>query len=384
VPIHFGERLTGKVGPFSVGAMNLQTGEDTTPGFAASPSTNFTVVRLKRDILGRSSIGAMLTNRSESALVPGSSNQAYGADGLFSFGDLNFGGYWSQSLTEGRHDDNQSYQAKVDYAADRYGAKLDFLEVGDNFTPEVGFVRRDDFKRTFGSLRFSPRPKGRQRVRKYTMEGTFEYLLNGAGALESRQQGGRLGVEFQNSDVFTVESARNYELLVRPFTVSPVAGSRAAVVIPTGGYNFSDVTTSYQFGQQRRVSGTLSLQTGHFYDGDINAITFSSARVAVLKQWSVEPTVSINHVDLPAGTFTTTVLRTRTDYGFSPRMFISALVQFSSSDKVFSSNFRFRWEYQPGSELFIVYTDERDTVRPGFPDLNNRAFVVKVNRLFRF
>ena len=61
------------------------------------------------------------------------------------------------------------------------------------------------------------------------------------------------------------------------------------------------------------------------------------------------------------------MLRTRTDYGFSPRMFASALVQYSSSDHVFSSNFRFRWEYHPGSELFVVYTDERDTLQAGLP-----------------
>jgi hypothetical protein len=106
--------------------------------------------------------------------------------------------------------------------------------------------------------------------------------------------------------------------------------------------------------------------------------------VAILKQWSVEPSVSVNHVSLRAGTFTTTVIRSRTDYGFSPRMFASALVQYSSSDKVFSSNLRFRWEYRPGSELFVVYTDERDTLPSGFPTLKNRAFVVKANRLLRF
>jgi hypothetical protein len=64
-------------------------------------------------------------------------------------------------------------------------------------------------------------------------------------------------------------------------------------------------------------------------------------------------------------------------------MFASGLIQYSSSDRLFSSNLRFRWEYLPGSELFVVYTDERDTMKPGFPDLRNRAFVVKVNRLFR-
>ena len=64
-------------------------------------------------------------------------------------------------------------------------------------------------------------------------------------------------------------------------------------------------------------------------------------------------------------------------------MFASALVQYGSSDSSFSTNLRYRWEYVPGSELFVVYTDERDTVGPGYPGLKNRAFVVKINRLFR-
>jgi len=59
-------------------------------------------------------------------------------------------------------------------------------------------------------------------------------------------------------------------------------------------------------------------------------------------------------------------------------------VQFSSADNAFSSNLRFRWEYLPGSEIFFVYTDERDTTASGFPLLRNRAFVVKINRLLRF
>ena len=37
-----------------------------------------------------------------------------------------------------------------------------------------------------------------------------------------------------------------------------------------------------------------------------------------------------------------------------------------------------------GSELFVVYSDGRDTVPKGFPQLLNRAFIVKMNRLSRF
>ena len=121
---------------------------------------------------------------------------------------------------------------------------------------------------------------------------------------------------------------------------------------------------------------------GEFYDSHQRSHV-SGARVGMTRL-SVEPSVSVNDVTLPYGDFTTTVLRARTDYAFSPRMFARGLVQYSSHHRIFSSNMRFRWEYLPGSELFVVYTDERDTAYPGYPELRNRAFVVKINRLFRF
>jgi hypothetical protein len=156
------------------------------------------------------------------------------------------------------------------------------------------------------------------------------------------------------------------------------------VTIPAGGYSFADATVRYSFGQQRRASGNVSVQRGSFYDGTITAYGYSGGRVSILKQLSVEPSLSVNRVELVHGDFTSTVLRARTDYAFSPRMFASGLLQYASSDHTFSSNLRFRWEYLPGSELFVVYTDERDTRLSGYPELRNRAFVVKVNRLFQF
>ena len=125
--------------------------------------------------------------------------------------------------------------------------------------------------------------------------------------------------------------------------------------------------------------------SANYYDGTLTAIAISGARVSVLDQLSIEPSISINHVALPHGEFTTRLLRARTDYAFSPRMFASALLQFSSVDRTFGTNLRYRWEYQPGSEIFLVYTDEHDTSSArGLLTLRNRAFVVKVNRLFRF
>ena len=374
IPITAGGRLTGKVGAFGIGIMNIHAGDDAP---SLTPDTNFTVVRIKRDILRRSTIGAMFTNRSVMVNRSGS-NQAYGVDAAFSFyQNLNLGAYWARTESPGVSEDDDSYQAKVDYAADRYGARLEFLKVGDNFNPEVGFVRRDDFKRSFAQLRFSPRPANSRWVRKYTYQGSLDYIENGAGILETRLQSGRFEVEMHNSDRFSAELNRNYEFLTVPFQVA------RGIFIPVGGYDFNDVQVGYNFGQQRRISGNVSLTRGQFYDGDITTVGYSGGRVTVTKRFSLEPSFSVSKVDLPSGDFVTRVLRSRVDYGFSPRMFASALLQYNYTDRTFSSNLRYRWEYRPGSEFFVVWTDEQDTRARGLT-LRNRAFVVKATRLLRF
>ena len=101
-------------------------------------------------------------------------------------------------------------------------------------------------------------------------------------------------------------------------------------------------------------------------------------------QFSVEPRLSLNWVNLEEGDFTTNLIGGRFNYTFSPRTVLSALVQYFTGDNSFSSNFRFRWEYQPGSDLFVVYSDSYETFGTGFAFLQNRSFVVKFTRLFRF
>ena len=111
---------------------------------------------------------------------------------------------------------------------------------------------------------------------------------------------------------------------------------------------------------------------------------FTLGRIELTPQLSVEPNVSFNRVILPEGRFTTQLATTRTTYTMTPLMFVSALLQYNSSNNSVGTNLRLRWECQQGSELFVVYNEQRDTLTPRFPELTNRAFVSKVNRLFRF
>jgi hypothetical protein len=378
VPIHGGGRLTGRVGAFSLGALSLQTAEVPEAGAAA---TNFSVVRLSADVLRRSSVGGLFTRRSVSTRGRGS-NETYGLDGTFAFFDnLSINTYWAQTHTSGLGSDDNSYRAQLNYEGDRYGVLMERLVVGTDFNPEVGFVSRSDFERSFGAFRFSPRLLSSAAIRKLSWQGQLDYITNRVGVVETREARGQFGIEFENSDRFTTTYTRSHEFLDRPFRIAP------GVIIPVGGYSFQDVQTSYSFGQQRRISGSVSVQHGSFFSGEKTTFGFRQGRLELTRRFSLEPSYSYNWVDLPEGQFTTQLVRTRTTYTMTPLMFVSALVQYNSSNDSLSTNLRLRWEYTPGSELFVVYNEDRNT-DPLMPDrfstLRNRAFVVKVNRLFRF
>ena len=379
VPIIGGGRVTGKIGPFDVGGLSIQTDDESISG---AEMTNFTVMRVKRDILRRSSIGALFTNRSVSLAGDGSS-QAYGIDATFSFYEnLSFLSYVAKTRTPASDREDTSYQGRVDYSGDRYGFQAEHLLVEDNFVPEVGFLRRDNFRRTYTTGRFSPRPSSIDAIRRFRLEGSFDYILTAdTDRLETRQSQLGFSTEFNNSDRVGVSVAESYEFLSSEFSPGP------GVTFPVGAYSFVDVEATYSLGAQHSFSGTFTAGAGEYFDGDIRSIGVSSGRFGITQQFSVEPTVSVNWVETPRGSFRTDLIVSRVNYTFTPRMFVSGLVQYNSASDALSTNLRLRWEYSPGSELFVVYTEDRDT-DPLLPDryseLRNRGLVVKVNRLFRF
>ena len=382
VPILGGGRVTGKIGQFDVGALSISTDDKALGG---AESNNFTVARVKRDILRRSAIGGMFTNRSVAVSGDGAS-QTYGVDGTFAFYEnIQMLGYYARTETPDPDviGENTSYQAKFEYGADRYGMQVDHLLVEDDFSPEVGFLRRDNFRRTFVEGRFSPRPRSIDSVRQFRFIGSVDYILTAdTDLLETRLNQFAFQTEFENSDRFGVTLKDNYELLLEPF--SP---SGADFEIPVGGYAFSDIEVAYSLGQQRRVNAGVTLTRGGYFGGDITTLSVRQGRIAVLPQMSIEPSMSLNWIDTPQGTLQNTLGVTRINYAFSPRMFFSGLVQYNSANDTLTSNMRFRWEYSPGSEIFVVYSEDRDTdpLRPQrFSELRNRGFVIKFNRLFRF
>jgi hypothetical protein len=374
VPLLGGGRLTGRVGRYSLGLVNIQTRDAPK---AQARATNYSVVRLRRDILRRSSVGMLATHRSPAQSDDGS-NDVYGVDGAFAFfANLAFNAYWARTRTAGLNGGDSSYRAQMEYVGDRYGATLDHLLVGPNFNPEVGFVRRRGVRETIGQLRFSPRPRSLPSIRKFSGVTTFTRIDDARGVMQTQVADAEFAIERQNSDRFSVGATDTADRPL-PFTVTP------RVRIAPGDYRFATGRLVYVFGQQRPVSGTLTVEHGGYYNGRRTSLTFRQPRVNLSHRLSLEPTLSINRLRMPGVSESTNLVGSRVTYTVTPLMFASALVQYNSTTHRVSANVRVRWEYCPGSEFFVVFNEERDTADSLLPNPQNRALIIKLNRLFRF
>lgn len=380
VPIRVGGRMLGRSGMWRYGFLNIQTAESQT---ANAASTNFTVLRVNRDFFRRSRVGAIFTRRTPVAATrygaSGKDNLAFGLDTVFSpTANTSLNAYAAKTDTPGRTGNDTSYRGRFDWNADRYGLSAEHLAVGADFNPEVGFLRRTAFKRSYGQARFSPRPKHLAGIRKLYYIASVDYITDPKNRPESKEVQGNFQFELNNSDTFSVDASRNYERLVNRFEVGK------NLFVPAGEYSMTQSHATYAFGQQRPVSGSLTAGYSEFYGGKLTELSWNG-RVELSNRFYVEPQLSWNRVDVPQGKANSNLYASRATYTLTRRMFFSALVQYQSRTDSFTTNARFRWEYLLGSELFVVYSDGRTTLNNiGYPDLQNRSFVVKITRLMRW
>ena len=213
VPIVVGGRLLGRTGKYNVGALNMQT--DDVPRGRQGGHQLLGVSRHAR----RPAAEPRRPHRHgakpvrESAPIRAS---ARGADGQFQlYENVNIQTYYARTHTPGKTGDETSYRGRYDWNADRYGAQAEYLRVGEDFNPEVGFLRRTAFRRGFGLLRFSPRPKQPSFIRKLYYEASLDYITGPGTKLETREAQGSFRMELNNGDFAHVEVTDSFEGLTR-------------------------------------------------------------------------------------------------------------------------------------------------------------------------
>ena len=367
IPVLGGARLSGRMGPYTLGLFSLQTDD-----FEETPSTNFSVIRVSRDVLQRSDVGGIFVNKEEGS---GQYNRTYGIDGNFNFlNHLDVTSFFLKTETPGLRNEDMAGNIMTAWTDQRFVLEGQYLVVGENFNPEVGFVPRKGMERSRGRITWTPRPGERiPWIREFRVLNRVDYITDTSGSLETRQMETRFGMNFQNGSSFSVGRDFRFERLTEPFFIRPDEA------IPPGDYDFSEYSALVVIDRSRMFSGEARLATGGFFNGNRDSYRFLFGFRHGYR-FESEFTWTHNDITLPTGDFSTDLVITGLQYSFSTRMFLNALIQYNSELKEISSNIRFNWIHKPLSDFFLIYNERRSTTG----EVIERALIGKLTYAFNF
>jgi len=359
VPILGGGRLTGRAGRYSIGIMSMQTDEfrtspdeDDEEESELVPGTNFSMIRIKRDIFSKSDIGAIAINKE---LGGPEFNRTYGVDANLNFFTyLNINSYILRTESEGETDRDYAGSLHVAWKDEFWDLKGGHTMIGDEFNPEVGFVPRTGMYKSFGQFGITPRPNGRIRgIREINPSVSTRYIENMDGNLESRKNNLTLRTFFNDSSMLYLDLESKYEHLYEPFEI------RDDITLDLGAYSWKEYTAWYESDQSRMLGVRGMYKTGGFWSGNIDRYMVAMKFHPTYK-FAAEVQLDRNDVTLPEGDFIVDLVGTKLNYSFSNRMFLNALIQYDSDEAEVFSNIRFNFMYKPLSDIYLVYNERRD------------------------
>ena len=375
IPILGGGRVSGKAGRFNVGMLNMQT--DDFDGTVAS--TNFTVMRVSRDLPNRSSIGGIFTNRLETGDLARerSPGRTYGVDGKWGVAPTSMvTGFFAKTDTDGVTDGTHAFNIRSQTNHPQWDLNAGYQEVGAGFNPEVGFLSRRGYRKPDVMLMTRFRPKDFINIQELRPHATFR----GFWGLDGFQETGFLHLDnhWQFRDSTEVHTGMNLtrEGVRTPFEIYP------GIVVPPGTYDHAEAQLVYMSNQGAPLSVQMRVTAGGFFGGDRLALT-PTIKFRAGDALTTEFNYQRNEVDLPGGAFVTNLIRTRVSYSFSSRVFTQALVQYNDRADLWSMNFRFGWLQAANTGLFVVYTDTRGLYDLfDRPERTDRSLIVKYSYMF--
>jgi len=336
---------------------------------------------MRHDLPNRSSIGGLLVNRQATGPLAGADNynRTYAFDGRWGFGQNGLvSGFAARTETPvrgGRHfDQDHAFDLAVDYNTEAWRLRAGVMEMGRDFNPEVGFVRRTGFRKVdagiFNTSRPGPNPL---RILELQPHVTFNRFWDiETGFIQTSLLHMDNAMEFEDSSrVITAWNVRK-EGVVRPFTIS-------GVPVSPGRYHWNEINLNYTSDRSAQFGYGFRFQQSGFFGGSLQVAgpTVNFRRGEAL---NVELRWSRNDIDLPADHVVTNLVSSRVAYNFSPRVFVQSLVQRNDSTNLWSVNLRFGWLREGNTGLFFVFNQSDglgDFILPG----SGRSVILKYTHL---
>ncbi len=406
IPIILGSKVAGKEGRTSIGALHALTDnqlviddDDTTD----VRRTNYSVLRMRRDLFKRSNIGFMFVNKQTSyadslgiRMDPAAEdagdfvnlggaaryNRTAGVD--FSYSPtpaLNVNGFVAKSWDSDLDASGNAGFGFVNYSGGFFSTRLRYLEVEESFEPGVGFVnRRDDvqgFRRYDGRIRLRPRP-GILNIRYMSIGPEAQVLTDRDNKVKFYEMGFNLWTQFNTADWWRMEVTRTHDVVTEEFDLSDRCPD---IVVPVGTYDFTSFTVGPSPSRARKLRPRVFFEGGSYYTGRRYSLRFEN-RYSPSGRVSFETQLNTNWIRLPEGNVNILALSNRIVYSFTTNFFVKLFTQVNNDKQIMSTNFLLNYRYKPGSDVFLVYDNGFDT-EDGFGSIKqrNRSLILKVSYL---
>ena len=358
IPILGGGKITGKIGSYDIGLLNIFTNKYNEDNDVNEPRTNYSVLRLNRDILKNSSFGAIFINKQ----LSNDYNRTTGIDFSYRpFRTVDIQGLWTRSFDSMPTENPNAYYLGSEWRTNMFQLNGSYTDIGEDYNPEVGYVRRNGIRRVRGNAFYTPWPR-KYGIRTIEIGPEVDLVLTQENVLESRD------ISFETQ--FSFESGENFSLQVRNTTEHltsdfPIQG----VDILAGNYDYNVFQTTFRTSSSRRIYGSVRIEFGEYYDGSRQGIAIDATLKPTVRL-SIEPIVELNRIKLPEDEFDANVFGGRIGYSFSTTLFTKMFVQWSSDRDVISTNFLVNYIYRPGSDIYLVFNQNYDTHKDSIKPLD--------------
>ncbi len=359
IPIQYGTRLTGKLGRTELGLMDIEQ-----EGVRGLPTRRFDVLRMRRDVGTRSSLGIMALQRrsDDDGDVDEPTHRALGFDGdLNPTDELLVSGYVAWTDEDGLGDDNRTWGTRWRYSHPLWVLTYIHESIGRDYAPRVGFVERTGIEVNALGWEYTPEPDWKW-IRRFENQGFFYWFDNREGPFESRYihiNPVAVGPSEQRVSVFF---ERDFDRLLEPFELGS-KGKDPDVVVPIGAYTYDYWGALLETDPSHWWTMSFEGRWGEFFDGTLSEGTLSLG-IERAPHWKLRLEFERARARREAvggkQAFDSDLVRLRVGYDASNQFGIDLFAQYNAAEDLMLSQLRAHWIFGDESDLYLVFTDARD------------------------
>ncbi|TLP79185.1 DUF5916 domain-containing protein [Maribacter sp. ACAM166] len=364
VPIQAGARISGNLNDkWRLGVMDMQTAPIEESG---QPSQNFAVMSLQRKIFGRSSIGMMFVNKQSinypmenDSLVDiyAKYNRNLGVEYNLASANNAWNGkaFFLKSFAPTDEDSGFTQGAHIGYTNRKWNWRIQEEWVSNDYSAEVGFVRRRGYRNISGKVGHLFFPKAGP-ILSHGPEVNGFYYFNEQFNETDHTAYVTYKLDFRKRSSLLFFLGDDYVELLSPFDPSGLGISTLA----TGTkHSWNSFGWEYQSKPQSLLTYAFEGRLGGYYqDGNRTSLT-GEVGYRFQPYVSLKANLNYNHINLPAPWNTNKfwLIGSEIDITLTNKLFFANLLQYNEQSNNFNINSRFQWRYSPASDLFIVYTN---------------------------